>query len=184
MVVIVRIITVTNKSVSTIRSTSTIHHRKICRNVLLQQIVPLLITKICFHSIAEIGAETKEINQTRTGLKIKSTAFTGSVKHIYRHTTVSHQCSYCIYFVRSAIIGKCVRHIGIIISNAVVIDRQSTIIAVIAMDTATMLRILMIIDDLCHSSGYTTSKSVTTRTDGIFWAECIVVLSLVPSSSQ
>ena len=181
MIVIVRIITVTHKSMSTAtRSTSAIHHRKVSTDILLQQVIPLFIAKICFHRIAKIRAETKEINQTRTGIKIKSTTFIGSVRHIGRYSAVIHQRGHRIFFSRSAVFGKRVRHIGIIIICTVVVDRQSTVIAVIAMDTATVLRILMIIDNLRHGSSHTTCQCVSTRTAGVFRTKGIVIRGLIP----
>ena len=183
MEIVIRLISITDKSVSS-RTMTTIVHWLVGANILAQQITPLCISKIHFFCITEVRTEAEEIDKGSAGFLIVCTAFSCRITHVDSHSTITHQCGDSINLCRRAGGSECNGHIGIVIVSAVVIDGEGAVVAIVAVGSTPVDGIAPIVDDLCHGGGDTACDGVTGITVGIFRTHGVVILSLVPGGGQ
>ena len=146
--------------------------------------LPFVIGEICLLGITHVWTVSEEVDKGSTSLHIKRATFIGSIAHVHRHPAIAHQGGDGIHLRGIAGIRQRVRHIRVVIVGTAVIDCQRAVVALIAVGSATVLRILVIVDNLRHSGGHTTCVHMTSRTIGICGTKVIVILPLVPGGGQ
>ena len=180
---VVVVVSVAHETVAA-TSRTTVQDRDICVKILAKQGVPCMVGEVALCRITKIWVETEEVDQSGTSVHVVRTAFCGAIHHVHRHPAVAHQCGNRIHLGRSAGSRKGSRHVGIIIIHTIVVCRQYTIAAGIAVDTAAMYRKAPIIDDLRHGGGHTAREDVPVRTVGVSRTQTVVVICLIPGCRQ